>query len=333
MSHEVETMFADRFTPWHIDETRDRVRILEGPATKQNVLVEAGLDWTVSARPIYMEDNEGAEIQVPGYTAIVRDKDQKVYQVSSDKYSIIENGQSVDFVEALLDTGEVYYKSGGSLREGAITWLLVELAKEVRFGDDATFYPFLAIGNSHNGSMPFGGFATPVCIQCMNTFRLARGQAKHEFRIRHTLNAQSRIDEARRALGLAFNYFDKFEVEVEKLMSQVVTDAQFYSIVKGLFPEDDTESERVQATQERRRNTVEAIYFEGSATRPFVGTGYGTLASVNEWEQWSTRAINPSRKSINAFSERHVRRALDDQFPYTQKTEKILSLMRKPLGA
>lgn len=330
MSHEVERMFNARFEPWHFSQTSDRTTVTAELLNAKDALEESGLDFDVEKFPLYVELEPGfPPVPLEGWEAVGRPSDGVIYNVASPRYHVIQHREMFDFAEVLLDTGEAAYQSAGSLKQGALGWAMIELDKSITIGDGAEYVPYLALYNSHDGSRAFGAIVTPIVIVCYNTFRLAEASAKAKWSVRHTTNATTRIQQARESLELSYRYYDAFEKEVEKLMEQQVNDQQFYAIVKGIFPVEETDTDRQQKTQKQRQNTVEALYYESPTIKSLRGTGMGVLSAFNEWEQWSVRSTNlPNAKQKERFNEKVVKRAIMDDFPVTKDVEAVLASVR-----
>lgn len=84
MSANVESMFYVREPPWHGLGTR----VVEAPSSAE-VLIMAGLDWSVVQEPIYTGND-----LIEGYKANVRDSDRKVLGVVTDRYKVIHNNEA-----------------------------------------------------------------------------------------------------------------------------------------------------------------------------------------------------------------------------------------------
>ena len=85
MAANVETMFYVRETPWHGLGTR----VMEAPGS-EDALELAGLNWKVRQEPIYTDNN----LLIPGYKANVRDLDDKVLGVVTDRYKVVQNDEA-----------------------------------------------------------------------------------------------------------------------------------------------------------------------------------------------------------------------------------------------
>ena len=100
MAANVETMFYTREKPWH----GLGIRVAEALTTY-----------------------DGSP--VPGYFANIRDKDDKLLGVVTDRYTVIQNEDAFAFTDGLLGAG-VRYETAGSLSEGRRVWILAKLPNE-----------------------------------------------------------------------------------------------------------------------------------------------------------------------------------------------------------
>jgi len=96
MAANVETMFYTRVAPWHGLGVR-----VETALSSKEALQASGLDWNVIQRPIMTSAYE----PIPGYKANIRDTDNKVLGVVSDRYRVVQNAEAFAFTDALLGEG------------------------------------------------------------------------------------------------------------------------------------------------------------------------------------------------------------------------------------
>ena len=90
MAANVETMFSVREKPWHGIGTV----VQDAPDSKEAIQL-AGLDWKVVQQNVYTDGG----ILVPGYRANVRDTDQSVFGVVSDRYQVVQNEEAFAFTD------------------------------------------------------------------------------------------------------------------------------------------------------------------------------------------------------------------------------------------
>ena len=139
MAANVETMFYTRTKPWHGLGT-----MVEEAPTSGAALELAGLDWRVVQKNLVTEEG----ITVPGFRANLRETDNQVLGVVSDRYKVVQNEEAFAFTDELLGEG-VTYETAGSLQNGRRTWILAKLpTRYIISGDEIT--PYLVFMNSHD---------------------------------------------------------------------------------------------------------------------------------------------------------------------------------------
>ena len=100
MPANIETMFSAVETPWH------RLGVVTDSAlTSSEAIVQSGLDWTVSVRPLVTfgsdGQTEGKLIDVPDNYATVRDSDESVLGVVGKRYEPIQNIECFSFLSLI----------------------------------------------------------------------------------------------------------------------------------------------------------------------------------------------------------------------------------------
>jgi len=314
MSHEVETMFVARQLAWHGLGT-----FVPEAVKSDEALVLAGLDWTVNLEPLFTED--GIKLKEAKITR--RSSDQKVLGVVGDRYTPIQNHELFDFADNLVEYG-ARYESAGSLMGGKNVFATMVIERPLVIEGDAVI-PYLVMASSHDGSMATKALLSPVRVVCMNTLRLAMKTSHRTFSIRHTSSAQKSIEEARRTLGLSFQYYDEFEEEVHALMAQSVTDKAFDSLIDAVWPID---MENLKGTRvEGKREAVKSILLADPTVQPWRGTAWGALNAFNTWEQWhspvrQTKLTSNGDKALR--QERQAMNVLRDASGITEKVARML---------
>ena len=181
MPANVESMFSVREKPWHGLGTI----VAEAPDSSA-ALELAGLDWTVTQKDIATAD--GGKV-IPGFKANVRELDDKVLGIVTDRYKVVQNTEAFAFTDALLGEG-VRYETAGSLQGGRRIWLLAKLPQQyIINGDEIT--PYLVFMNSHDGSGSIKVAMTPIRVVCSNTLNLALSKAKRCWSCKALLELQS----------------------------------------------------------------------------------------------------------------------------------------------
>ena len=222
----VESMMYVREVPWHGLGTK----VNEAPTSKEAIKL-AGLDWNVNPTVIY--DANGKEIS--GYKANMRDSDQSILGIVSDRYQIVQNSEAFEFTDSLLDEG-VVYETAGSLRDGKQIWLLARMPSTTILGDDVD--PYLCFTNTFDGSGAIKVCMTPVRVVCNNTLNLALETTKRSWSTRHIGDLAGKLHQAKETLGLAQEYMKKLDEDADRLANTKLSDAEIESIVSFIFPID-----------------------------------------------------------------------------------------------
>jgi len=99
MPANIESLFDVRQAPWHGLGIR-----VEEALNSEDALTTAGLNWQVNQTPIFTPNGQ----QIPNYKANIRDTDNQILGVVSDRYQIVQNEEAFAFTDALLGEGVRY---------------------------------------------------------------------------------------------------------------------------------------------------------------------------------------------------------------------------------
>ena len=285
MPANIESMFYVRETPWHGLGVR-----VEEALTSHEAITAAGLDWNVVQKPIYTSDfvcsssignvqNVDNQI-IPNYKANVRDSDNQVLGVVSDRYKIVQNEEAFAFTDALIGEG-VRYETAGSLQGGKKVWLLAKLPETYIMGGER-IEPFLVFSNSHDGSGAIKVCMTPVRVVCQNTLNLALNTAKRSWSSKHTTNIKNRLDGVRDTLQLAHGYMAQLGLEFETLGKIKLTDKKVMEFVNALLPLADDATALQRKNVEQMRDDVKIRYFEAPDLKVLGKNGYRFINAISD---------------------------------------------------
>lgn len=288
MAHEVETMMSVREVPWHGLGT-----IVQEVQTAKEALISAGLDWEVDLYPLFARlEKEGREIPVPDQFAVVRDSDFSTLGVVGKQYVPIQNWKSFEFFDTLVDSGDAKYETAGSLSGGRVVFMTARVPKDIKIGGEDKVDSYLVLSTSHDGSMAFRAAVTPVRVVCMNTLNYGLQKATQSWSIRHTESADGKVEEARKALGLTFEYLDEFAKEAEALLAQEFTKAEFERLVAQIVPSKG--SDAASLTQKALIGTLESSSTIDDGMRY---TKWGAMNAVAEYVDWVQPIQNSKTKT------------------------------------
>ena len=284
MAAEVETMFYTRETPWHGLGTR----VVETPSSK-DALYLSGLDWNVEQEPVYTETGNW----IRGFKANIRDIDQKVLGVVTDRYRVIQNEEAFAFTDELLGEG-IRYETAGSLQGGRKVWLLAHLPQEYIIAGER-ISPYLLFSNTHDGSGAIRVAVTPIRVVCNNTLNLALNAAKRSWSTIHAGDIKSKLEEAKNTLFMANTYMDELGREFENLRRKKLTEKQVMEYIELLIPLDENGTSQQQKNVIRLQNDMKMRYFDAPDLQDVGNNAYRFINAVSDF---ATHA-KPLRKTAN----------------------------------
>ncbi len=284
MPANVETMFYVREAPWHGLGTR-----VESALNSEDALVMSGLNWSVLQKPIMTTSGN----PIPGYKANIRDTDNRVLGVVTDRYRVVQNSEAFAFTDALLGEG-VRYETAGSLQDGKKIWILAKLPdKYIIEGDQID--PYLVFSSSHDGSGSIKVAMTPIRVVCQNTLNLAMSTAKRSWSTIHIGDLAAKMDEAHNTLLLAEKYMGRLGMEFSRLSKIKLSDQKVMEYIDLLLPMDEQPTDIHRKNITRIREDMKRRYFDAPDLK-YVGKN--AYRFVNAVSDYATHA-KPLRATSN----------------------------------
>ena len=283
MAHQIESMFYTGETPWHGLGT-----VLPEAPTIREAIVAAGLDWTVSTRPLFLNHN-GQLVQVDDARAIVRDSDQNCLGVVGSRYVPLQNEHSFDFFQPFVDSGLVQLETAGSLQDGKKIWVLariVDKGSDIKIAGDDSVRKFVMLSNSHDGTTSIRVGFTPVRIVCANTLRAAHNaDVSKLLRIRHTRNAQSALTDIQNAVDLINQEFTATAELYRSMARKQVNQSDLKKYVKTVLGHAGIEDKDLSTRAQNQISRVISLfeYGRGNQLPGVKGTVWAAYNAVTEY--------------------------------------------------
>ena len=269
MSHEIENLFSVREKPWHGLGT-----IVEEAKTSKEAIELAGLNWNVVNKPIYTDG-----MKIPNYVANIRDSDNSVLGIVTNRYQIVQNSEAFDFTDSLLDE-QVKYETAGSLFNGKKIWLLAKMPSTKILDDEVE--PYICFTNTHDGSGAVRCIMTPVRVVCNNTLNLALSTAKRAWSTRHVGDIMQKLEQAKKSLGLANNYIEELSKTADIMANTKISEEEVNNIVSGLFPINEEDSDRKKNNMKQMRDGFISCYFAPDIAK-FMNTKWGVINAAADF--------------------------------------------------
>lgn len=293
MSHNLEVAsdgrvaFALRDKPaWH--NLADTIFDKDAHVTTADMLKAAHLaDWNVRLVPaadiIPSEWRSNTESHF-----VIRDNPfdggTDVLSIVGSRYKVLQNEELFAFGDNILHGG-AEWETGGSIKKGRQVFGSLVLPREFTLdpsgaADKTTLY--LVVSTSHDGSLAVQAMVTPVRVVCQNTLNIAVSGARQSFKIRHTSTVGGKVQAAREALNLTYDYFDNFEAQAQQLFTTSVTDAKFTEIVNALYPKPEKDAKGALTKWENKVDLIGDIYYTSPTCENIKGTAWGVFNALTE---------------------------------------------------
>lgn len=264
------------------------------------VLVQAGLNWTVDTHPAFTEI-DGKKIEIPGTNIVVRNEDQKPLGIVSNKYKIVNNEDAFAFTESIFNSKEIQFIRGGSYKGGSATWLEAKLTGKFSIlGDETECY--MIFMNSHDGTGSVKALIVPERVVCSNALNIPLRSQVRNWRCTHSGDPMKKIDEAREVLLAGSSYMEALIKECEMLQSIFISDNQVRQFINRLFPinEDKMTDKQIENAELRRSQLADVFYMKEDLS-DFGSTGYKFISAVADYVDH----VN-GRKTKNANLNRYM---------------------------
>jgi phage/plasmid-like protein (TIGR03299 family) len=279
-------VFTDNEPAWHglgtvvPDEHLTMERVFElVPLLGSQVLQSNSLfgSWHDTAGEMHIADTAG-------WAMNVRQADGRVLGVVRSTYELIQNDELFALGEGIVEAGG-RWKTAGTLKDGAITWGMLEIPQADIAGEK--YVRHLLLVNSFDGSMGIRACTTATRVVCWNTLSWAVEGTKRSYTVRHTANARERLHEAKAALGIAYDHDAHLRAISERLAGVRVTAAgaeRFWKRLVPYTPEAEV-SDVSRKNIDAKRLNLAYLYDHSPNLEHLRGTYLGLVQATAEWEQ------------------------------------------------
>ena len=215
-------------TPWHHLGTK-----LEKPATASEAIAAAELGFHVEKMPLKIE---GLDIPVHDHYATMRTDTKDILGVVGSRYIPVQNRDAFSTFDALVGEGQAIYHTAGALGKGERIWILAKLPDYIRVRGNDIVEEYLLLTNTHDGSSTVSVKLTPIRVVCENTLSVALNGTEQQVRIRHTMQAIEKLNQAHEILGLSNKLFEVVKRYFTDMSDKFLNAVMFNQYVNKVFP-------------------------------------------------------------------------------------------------
>lgn len=202
--------------------------------TSAEALKFAGLDFEVSKLPNIHRLPDGKEIQSDSSFFTYRtDTDEILGDKLGADYQVVQNTDAFSFFDAIVNHKEgILYETAGALGKGERIFITAKLPDYIRVGHNDLIEKYLFLTTSHDGSGSILAAFTPIRIVCNNTLSAALHHSSNCIRIKHTQNANDRLKEAHKLMGISNLLAQELESLFNRWAKIKITDQQVLKLVE-----------------------------------------------------------------------------------------------------
>lgn len=278
---------AQRGNAWHYrkDSQSGEPNHYEGAIPVDDVIRRL-YSWEAQEAPVYVKWNDTYRMETDR-KAIVRSDNGDVLGMFKDSYTIHQyKSWLIESVSHLLDD-DLNIGSAGILKNGAISFVSVEMPESIKVLDGFSVRPMLLATTSHNGSISTTYKQVSTRIECDNLLARALGEKTESFRARHTKNSNFRLQNVRDALGFVHRMTEDIVAEVTKYANIKVSDREWEAIVNRLMPinTDPKVAKQAISRVENKQERIKELYRNDPRVAPFNGTALGVIQAFNTFNQ------------------------------------------------
>lgn len=258
--------------------------------TVEEALKLSHLDYTVEKVPCFLADGT----PIPGAFCTKKENSLETFGVVGKEFSIIQNIEGFDFINALVGEGLTFLKAGENRK---MVWIIGQLPTIDILGDKVT--PHVIFQNSHGGNTTLKATIAPLRIICQNQFNLTFRKADNKISLRHTSSIKDRLHTAETVLAQNSIYLDEFKKKAEEMASAKVSKAKVDSFLDTIFEvKADFNPTQTKNMEEKRTRFLAA--YQAEDNQNFIGTQWGL---VNAYTDYVTH--KPLKKDTPTALENH----------------------------
>ena len=263
---------------------------IQKATTVEEALKLSHLDYTVEKVPCFLADGT----PIPGAFCTKKENSLETFGVVGKEFSIIQNIEGFDFINALVGEGLTFLKAGENRK---MVWIIGQLPTIDILGDEVT--PHVIFQNSHGGNTTLKATIAPLRIICQNQFNLTFRKADNKISLRHTSSIKERLHTAETVLAQNSIYLDEFKKKAEEMASAKVSKAKVDSFLDTIFEvKADFNPTQIKNMEEKRTRFLAA--YQAEDNQNFIGTQWGL---VNAYTDYVTH--KPLKKDTPTALENH----------------------------
>src|SRR5947207_1772295 len=283
--------------PWHGLGTH-----LNKPATADEAIVAARLDWEVIKRPRARRILSGPAQSNQNLALVRNDRsgafDGAVLGYVDESYTPLQNREAFEFFDPIVGTDAAVYETAGALGSGERVWILARLPRDLRVAGDDLVAPYLLLANCHGGNGGVELRFTPVRVVCGNTLSLALHLSRG-LRLEHTPDLHARLQQAAWNLDEIKRQYARIENVFTAMARLPMTGGRLAAFLSGVFPLAPGSRDGTPRRQVSQMRDSAVRLFEtgrGNDAPPVRGTLWAAYNGVTELADYHLESESPDTR-------------------------------------
>ena len=274
-----------RQVPWGLGKAIGSTRHAAQFDTTREAMRDAGLDWEVRKGEL-ASHHDGLTRPVEGWQTVQRADTGKVLGIVKGRYEPIQNRRLAEFNDVLVATSEGERAAVGTAFDDRRIYCVTQL--DDLDSPDGGLGTFLVTTNSHDGGTSLSSSVVNVRWACTNGLVALSGKA-HTVKIRHTIKAEERLQEAQRIMAGVSEYLQ----DTTRIMEELLRTPVPPMIAEQLLPVPQFTDDNIRAVRaaEKRQDELLATWRNSENLEGIRDTGWGFINAVAEWNEWTGSGI------------------------------------------
>jgi phage/plasmid-like protein (TIGR03299 family) len=218
---------------------------LKGAKSAEEAMKLAGLDWNVEEASLLT----GNGIDVDSHKALFRSDNRQILGVVGKHYEPIQNTTAFAFFDVVVEQYGASYEYAGIIKGGSKIFLQAKLKRSFDAAPGDKVDSYITLVTTHDGSASLRAFLTPIRLFCQNQLIRAIKSATTNVNLRHSSNANDRLQEALKVFQMSMFSFQVFEDRAKYLAQKLVDRQMVDRFLKEIL--GDSRSTRAREKREK----------------------------------------------------------------------------------
>lgn len=288
--------------PWHGLGTQ-----LPDTATPTEFMVAAGMDWSVSKRPIFLED----KTLVTDSMLLCRDTDNRQFSCVGPDWNPVQNREVFSFYDKFFEAGHIKMETCGSLKDGREIWVMGKIENGFTLPGDDRSETYLLFHSAHLYGKATTFRVTSHRVVCNNTLQPALKDNANRFSLSHRADFSSEAiqKQAVEAVANSIEMMDAFAKAAQALACTPVNQRKIEEVITEVYQPALLTAERLADPLPLRADfadlasSVLTAYemAPGQQTKAARGTAWGLLNAVTYVEDHLSAAKSRENELYSAW--------------------------------